>query len=83
MEDCIHHFEIFPFPADLDLWMNPMVRPEDGFEYYAYVLIYTDNVMEIHHDAESVLWRIDKYFKFNPSSIGSPNIYFGAKLNKM
>ena len=39
--------------------------------------------MVIHHDAESVLWRIDKYFKFKPSFIGDPDIYLGAKLNKM
>ena len=39
--------------------------------------------MVIHRDAESVLWRIDKYFKLNPSSIRDPDIYFGAKLNQM
>ena len=55
------------------------MRPEDGFDYYAYVLIYVDNVMVIHHDAESVLRRIDKYFKLNPSLIGYPEIYLGAK----
>ena len=60
-----------------------MLRPEDGFDYYAYVLIYVDDVMVIHHDAESVLWKIYKYSKLNPSSIGNPDIYLGAKLKKM
>ena len=60
-----------------------MVRPRYGFDYYAYVLIYVDNVMVIHHDTESVLWRINKYFKLKPSSIGDPDIYLGAKLKKM
>ena len=36
--------------------------------------------MVIHHDAESVLRRIDKYFKLNPSSIGNTDIYLGARL---
>ena len=68
-----------PCPDDLYLLMKPMVRPEDIFEYYAYVIIYVDDVMVIHHDAESVLRRIDKYFKLNPSLIGYPEIHLGAK----
>ena len=39
--------------------------------------------MVIYHDAESVLWRIYKYFKLNLSSIGNPEIYLGAKLKNM
>ena len=39
--------------------------------------------MVIHHDTESVLWRIDKYFKLKPSMIGDPDIYLGDKLKKM
>ena len=62
--------------------MKPMVRPEDGFKYYAYVLLYVDDVMVTHHDTESILRRIDKYFKLNTSLIGDPDIYLGAKLDK-
>ena len=60
-----------------------MVRPDYGFNYYAYVLKYVDDVMVIHHDVDSVIRRIDKYFKINPSSIVEPDIYLGAKFNKM
>ena len=81
--DCMHHLGILPCPADLELWMKPIVRSKDGFEYYTYVIKYVDNVMVIHHDTESVIRRIDKYFKLNPSSIGDPEIYLGAKLKKM
>ena len=51
-----------------------MVRPDDRFNYYAYVLIYVDDVMVIHNDAESALRTIDKYFKIKPSSISDPDI---------
>ena len=61
--------------------MKPMVRPEGGLKYYAYVLIYVDDVMVIHHDYESVLIRIENILKLSTSSIGDPNIYIGAKLN--
>ena len=51
----MHYLGFLPCPADLDLYMKPMVRPEDEFEYYAYVLIYVDDVMVIHQDADTVL----------------------------
>ena len=83
LTDCIHHLVFFSCPDDLDLWMKPMVRPEDGFDYYSYVLIYVDDVVVVHHDIESVLWRLDKYFKLNPILIDDPDIYLGSKLKKM
>ena len=61
--------------------MNPMVRTEDDLNYYTYVFIYVDDVVVVHHDAESVLRRIDTYFNIKHSSIGDPRIYLGAKLN--
>ena len=79
----MNHLGLLPCPANLDLWMKPMVSPYDGFDYFAYALIYVDDVMITHHDAESVLRRIDKYFKLNPSAFGDPEIYLGAKLKKM
>ena len=76
------HLGFFPCPSNIYILMKPMLRSDDGFNYYAYALIYVENVMVINHDAESVLRRIDKYFKLNPSSIGDPEIYLGSKLNK-
>ena len=63
--------------------MKPMVRPDYGFNDYAYVLLYVDDVMVINNDAESILSRIDKCFKLNPSSIGEPDLYLEFKLNQM
>ena len=60
-----------------------MVRPEDGFGCYVYIIIYVEDVIVIHHDTESVIRIIDKYFKLKPSLIGDPDIYLGAKLKKM
>ena len=61
LADCMQHLGFLPYPVDLDLWTKPIVRPEDEFDYYAYLLIYVDFVMLIHHDAESLIWRIDRY----------------------
>ena len=49
--------------------MKPMLRSDDGFNYYAYALIYVENVMVIHNDADSVLRIIYNYFKLKPNSI--------------
>ena len=82
LSDCMHHLGFKPCLADPDLWMKATVRP-DGFEYYAYVLLYVDDVMVIHHDALSILSRLDKYFKMKPGSVGDPTMYLGATLKKM
>jgi len=71
-----------PCLEDPDLWMKAEIR-EDGFEYYAYVLCYVDDVLSISHNAEEVLNRLDKYFRIKPGSLGDPVIYLGAKLKKM
>ena len=78
----MHHLGFLPCPSDLDLCMNTMVSPENGFNYYDYVLIYVNYVMVIQHDDGEILRRIDKYFKIKPSSIGDPDIELGAKLRK-
>ena len=60
-----------------------MIRPDDGFNYYSYVLIYVDDVMVINHNADSVLRRTYKYFNLKPSSVDDPDMYLGDKFNKM
>jgi hypothetical protein len=71
-----------PCLADPDLWMLATEKA-DGTKYWAYVLIYVDDVMVIHHDALSILAKLDKYFKLKPGSIGDPKMYLGATLKKM
>ena len=72
-----------PCKADPDVWMKPMIRPEDGFKYWAYILIYTDDCLAIGHDAEGMLKELDQYFKMKEGFIGDPDVYLGAKLQKV
>ena len=60
-----------------------MVIPSDGAEYYAYSLLYVDDILCIHHNAQSDITKVDKYFKFKPDSIREPDMYLGAKLRPM
>ncbi len=69
--------------ADADLWIKRKVRPDDGKEYYSYVLLYVDDCLCIDHDAESVLRELDRFFPMKAGSIGGPDAYLGAKLRKV
>jgi hypothetical protein len=83
ISDCMRHLQYEPCKADPDLWMKPMTRPEDGFQYYAYVLIYVDDILAISHDALGDLNKIDLYFKMKKGSIGDPDIYLGSRLKQV
>ena len=80
LDDFMKHMEYMSFQADPDLWMNPMVRPSGGAEYYSFTLLYFDDILCIHHDSESVFTKVDWYFKLNPDSVGEPGMYWGAKV---
>ena len=75
----MNHMEYMSCPADPELWMKPMVRLSDGAEYYTYILLYIDDILCIHHNAESVPTKVDKYFKLKPDSVGELDIYFGSQ----
>ena len=44
-----------PCLAYPDLWIKDEVRPDNGEEYNAYVLLFIDDVLSINHDTEDVL----------------------------
>ena len=83
ISDCMKTLEYKRCKADSDLWYKPMVRPDDGERYYAYVLLFVDDCLAIGHDAASQLREIDRYFPMKPGSIGDPDIYLGAKLKSV
>jgi hypothetical protein len=72
LSDCMKHLKYKSYRADPDLWYKPMVRPEDGFLYYAYILLYVDDCLFIHHNTEDALQELDKFFQMKPGSIGDP-----------
>ena len=82
LADCMVHLGYTSCKADPDVWYKAAVKPNE-FEYYAYVLLYVDDCLVIHHDGDSVLDEIDKYFPMKPTSKGKPDIYLGAKLREV
>ena len=83
LADCMRELGFSSCLADPDVWYKAETRPSDGHKYYSYVLLYVDDAMCIHHDALSVLDKIDTFFKFKSGSICDPDIYLGAKVRRV
>ena len=71
-----------PSIADPDVYLRPFAKP-DGFKYYAYILVYVDDVLIISHAPEEHLKIIQANYELNPASIGPPSRYLGADVEKV
>jgi hypothetical protein len=67
--------------ADPDVWLRHG-RRQNGEEYYEYLLVYVDDLLALSEQPQAILDDINSYFKLKPGSVGSPNLYLGAKLSK-
>jgi len=83
MADCMDNLGFKSCLADQDVWMRAATRPDDGFEYMEYVLLYVDDVLVVSHDGMAILDKIDSFFPMKPDSKGSPDMYLGAKLREV
>ena len=67
---------------DPDIWYKPMTD-SDGFEYYAYILVYVDDLLLIMKDTKEAMAQIQESISVKPYSIEYPKIYLGADINKI
>jgi hypothetical protein len=82
LAECVKHLGWNLCCADRDLWMKAEARPDDGVLYWAYILIYGDDILCVHHDPGAPLVKLDEYFKMKEGSIQVTTFYLGAKLKK-
>jgi hypothetical protein len=82
LAECMKNFGWNPYQADRDLWMKAEIHPDDGVLYWAYILIYVDDILCVHHDPGAPLAKLDEYFKMKEGSIHISTFYLGAKLKK-
>jgi hypothetical protein len=82
LAECMKHLGWDPCRADRDLLMKAETRPDDGVLYWAYILIYVDDILCVHHDPVYPLAKLDEYLKMKEGSIQVPTLYLGAKLKK-
>jgi hypothetical protein len=43
--------------------MKAETSPDDGVLYWAYIFIYVDDILCVHHDPGVPLVKLDEYFK--------------------
>jgi glutaredoxin len=80
LDECMKHLGCNPCGADRDLWMKAETRPDGGVLYWAFILIYLDDIQCVHHEPGSPLTKLDEYLKMKEGSIQVPTFYLGAKL---
>jgi hypothetical protein len=68
--------------ADPDVWIQAALR-DDGFDYYAMLLIYVDDILAISHQPKVLIDAIGEYYKVKPDSDKEPEIYLGANVEKV
>jgi hypothetical protein len=66
------HLGSHPCRGDREIWMKAETRPDDGIFYWAYILIYVDDILCVHHDPGTPLAKLDEYFKMKECSIQVP-----------
>ena len=53
---------------DHDVWYRPAINP-NGFDYYEYVLIFVDNILNISHDTEVTMETLGNLYQLKPVSV--------------
>ena len=67
--------------ADPDLWYRPMTAI-DGIAYYAYILVYVDDIVIIDKNThEQFMDLLKENYTVKPSSVGEPKVYIGADIS--
>jgi hypothetical protein len=51
--------------ADPDVWMRPKTKP-DGFKYWSYILVYTDDILIVDHEPKLVMDYLASCYTLKP-----------------
>ena len=63
LADCMSTMGYKSCLTDPDIWYKPMVRPEDIFKHYTYMLLYVDDFLCVYRGAIIALNGLDYWFK--------------------
>ena len=55
----------------------------DSTEYYAYVLVYVNDVLHLHHDLDTFMNCLAEVYRLKDGSVGEPDRYLGANIDKV
>ena len=70
-----------PCVADQDVHMKEATKP-DGTKYWAYIIVYVDDVLVINHNAKATMNLISNIYRMKDGSIETPKVYLGANIKE-
>ena len=68
--------------ADPDVWLKAETS-SIGFKYYAYILVYVDDILIIDKNPRKYMDMLEEKFPVKPSSIEEPKLYLGANIGRV
>ena len=68
-----------PCKVDHDVWYRPAVKP-NVFEYYEYVLIFVQDILNISHDTKATTEILGTIYQLKPGIVGPPDCYLGGNV---
>ena len=69
--------------AEIYVYMKPETNPQTDKEYYAYVLVYVDDLLHLHHDPEIFTKELKCVYRLKYGSIGPTTRYLGTIVEKV
>ena len=72
------HFK--PTRADQDVHIRPKIN--NGEKYYAYLIVYVDNILSIDVNPKDLIDELGATFRIKKESIGFPIMYLGTNVKK-
>jgi len=76
----LHDLGYTPSLADPDVWFRAETKP-DGFAYYAYILVYVDDILVVSHEPKTTMEALSKLFRLK-DGFAPPTRYLGATIKK-
>jgi hypothetical protein len=81
MASTLRDFGYTSCKANPDVWMKPKTKPDD-FQYWSYVLVYTDNLLVINHEPQIMMDFMASCYTLKPGSVKEPDSYLGTQVSK-
>ena len=70
-----------PSKGDPDVYLKRK-RKSNGDAYYAYLIVYVDDLLSIDVDPDAAIRQIGETFRIKEGSVGFPEMYLGANIRK-
>lgn len=68
--------------GDPDVWYRAAEK-EDKSEYYEYILVYVDDLLNVSYCLDSILDILENHFKYRLKDVGAPKRYLGATIERV